>query len=243
MIRLEEIEKLSTRYQAQPLVIAREYCQHNILASFYNQKQSEKLLFKGGTALRIIYQSPRFSEDLDFTGIHNPTYYEIEDIIANTLQDLHYWGFDIDLEEAKKTTGGYLGKIDFSLYSFKFLINLEISFRQSHKKIPSQVSPIRNDYIHTYNIQHLPLIEIINGKLSALKARAKARDWYDLYFFLHSNMVEPKHKKLLPELLEKLKKSQTNFKKELKNLLPISHQIILKDFKANLIKEIKRFIT
>jgi len=44
----EEIKKLSTRYQMDPVVVAREYCQHNILASFYNQKGSEKFLFKGG---------------------------------------------------------------------------------------------------------------------------------------------------------------------------------------------------
>ncbi len=29
---------------------------------------SESLLFKGGTVLKLIWRSPRFSEDLDFTG-------------------------------------------------------------------------------------------------------------------------------------------------------------------------------
>lgn len=243
MIRLEELNKLSTKYQAEPLVIAREYCQHNILASFYNQKGSEKLLFKGGTALRFIYKSPRFSEDLDFTGIYHSNYFEIENILTDTLRDLFYWGFNIDLLEAKKTTGGYLAKIDFSLYNFKFLIKMEISFRESHnKKIPSQTSLILNDYIHTYNIKHLPLVEIVDGKLNALFARAKARDWYDLYFFLRADMLTSKHKKGLPRLLGKLKNSKTNFKNELKNFLPRSHQMILKDFKANLIREIKKIV-
>lgn len=242
MLRLEEIEKLSTKYQIDPAAIAREYCQHNILASFYNQRGSEKLLFKGGTALRILLRSPRFSEDLDFTAIYSPTYYEIEDILTNTLSDLNNWGFDVDLIEAKKTTGGYLAKINFSIYQFKFLIKIEISFRKSGKKIQSQTSAVQNDYIHTYNIMHLPPAEIIDGKISALLTRAKARDWYDFYFFLRAGMLEPRHKKLLPELLEKLKRSKTDFKKELKNFLPRSYQMILKDFKSNLIKEIKRFI-
>jgi predicted nucleotidyltransferase component of viral defense system len=241
MIRLEEIEKLSTRYQSQPASVAREYCQHNILASFYSQEGSQRLLFKGGTALRIIYHSPRFSEDLDFTGIHNPTYYEIENILTKTLSDLHYWGFNIDLLEAKKTTGGYLAKIDFSLYQFKFLIRIEISFRQSrNKKISSQTSSIQNDYIHTYNIMHLPLSDLIDGKLAALNARAKARDWYDLYFLLHNQMLETKHKQQLSGLLEKLKKSKTNFKKELKMFLPHNYQVIIKDFKSILVKEMEK---
>ena len=94
------------------------------MASFYNQRGSEKLLFKGGTALRILFKSPRFSEDLDFTAVYNPTYWEIENILTNTLSDLHNWGFDNDLLEAKKTTGGYLAKINFVLYQFKFLIKI-----------------------------------------------------------------------------------------------------------------------
>lgn len=36
--------------------------------AFYQEKEAEAILFKGGTALRLIYQSPRFSEDLDFSG-------------------------------------------------------------------------------------------------------------------------------------------------------------------------------
>ena len=53
-------------------------------------------------------------------------------------------------------------------------------------------------------------------------------------------MLETEHKKLLPEILEKLKKSRTDFKKELKVFLPRSHQMILKDFKNTLIKELER---
>ncbi len=242
MIRLEEIERLSRRHQISPLAIAREYCQHHVLATLYSQKGSQRLVFKGGTALRLIYQSPRYSEDLDFTGIRNITYFEIENIFTEVLADLHFWGFNIDLEEAKKTTGGYLGKIKFSLYNFKFIINIEISFRKTTKKIMTKTSTIENDYIQPYSIVHFPLEEIINGKLNALLARAKPRDWYDIYFFLHNQLLNLNHKKRLPEILEKLKKSKINFKKELKQFLPRSHQIVLKDFKSYFTKEIKKFV-
>ena len=47
--------------------IVREYFQHIFLGELYKLPDAEKLLFKGGTALRIIYGSPRFSEDLDFS--------------------------------------------------------------------------------------------------------------------------------------------------------------------------------
>ena len=49
--------------------VAREYVQHVLLASLFGGIKDEvKLAFKGGTALRLLRQSPRFSEDLDFTG-------------------------------------------------------------------------------------------------------------------------------------------------------------------------------
>lgn len=240
MMRIEEIQKLSTKYQTIPLMIAREYCQHNVLSSFFNHKESKNLLFKGGTALRIIYRSPRFSEDLDFTGIQNISYYEIENVLTNTLKNLSDWGFNIDIGEAKKTTGGYLAKINFSLYQFKFIIKIEISFRQLRGKTQRTTTSISNDYIHTYDIIHLPQEEIINGKISALLDRSKPRDWYDLYFFLRQGMLTPKQKKILPKILSELEKIKMDFKKELKEFLPYSHQIIIKNFRNTLLKEIKK---
>ncbi len=242
MMRLEEIQKLSIKYQVAPLMVAREYCQHNILASFFNQKGSEKLLFKGGTALRIVYHSPRFSEDLDFTGIQNISYYEIEKILTDTLKNLSDWGFNIDIEEAKKTSGGYLAKINFTFHKFNFIINIEISFRQLRGKFKKGITSISNDYIHTYDIIHLPQEEIIKGKINALLDRAKPRDWYDLYFFLHNSMLEPEQKKVLPKILIKLKKTKMDFKKELKEFLPHSHQAIIKNFKDILLAEITKNI-
>lgn len=242
MIRQEDIKKLSIKYQISPLVIAREYCQHNVLAGIYSNEASRKLLFKGGTALRIIYQNPRFSEDLDFTGAQNVTYYEIEDLLTKTLVSLESWGLNLDIYEAKKTTGGYLTKLNFHLHSYKFLIKLEISFRQSYKKVIREISSIRNDYIHTYSIIHLPLVEIVSGKLAALMSRAKPRDWYDFYFFLHNQMLSNEQKNQLSQILIKLKKSEISFKKELKEFLPHSHHLILKDFKSMLVKEIEKNI-
>ncbi|MDP1760196.1 MAG: nucleotidyl transferase AbiEii/AbiGii toxin family protein, partial [Candidatus Woesebacteria bacterium] len=68
MISIEILEKLSRQYQMGifPNVV-REYFQHIFLGELYKLPNSEKLLFKGGTALRIVYGSPRFSEDLDFS--------------------------------------------------------------------------------------------------------------------------------------------------------------------------------
>lgn len=44
----------------------REYIQYVILSEIYNSRDYKKMIFKGGSCLRIGYDLPRLSEDLDF---------------------------------------------------------------------------------------------------------------------------------------------------------------------------------
>ena len=46
--------------------VVREYWEMLILKEISQDKLSDFLIFTGGTALRLCYQSPRFSNDLDF---------------------------------------------------------------------------------------------------------------------------------------------------------------------------------
>ena len=68
MIEAKILKQFSDRFQTTMDNTVREYLQHLFLSFLYQEKKSEALLFKGGTALRLVWRSPRFSEDLDFTG-------------------------------------------------------------------------------------------------------------------------------------------------------------------------------
>ena len=46
--------------------ILREYLQYKILEIIFNSPYANEVVFLGGTALRIVYNNSRFSEDLDF---------------------------------------------------------------------------------------------------------------------------------------------------------------------------------
>ena len=61
MISESAIEQLTKRYQTDKVTVVREYFQHLFLSYFYQEKETDEIYFKGGTALRIIYQSSRFS--------------------------------------------------------------------------------------------------------------------------------------------------------------------------------------
>jgi predicted nucleotidyltransferase component of viral defense system len=52
--------------QRNPRGMLVEYLQHELLDSLYKNEAAGRLSFIGGTAIRILHDSPRFSEDLDF---------------------------------------------------------------------------------------------------------------------------------------------------------------------------------
>lgn len=240
MLSRENLEKFTKLYQTDTENAAREYCQHLFLSFLYQQPDSERLLFKGGTALRLLFKSPRFSEDLDFTGtgIIQKT---VEELFANTLLEIERTGMRVEITEAKETTGGYLGIATFFLYDLKIKIQIEVSLRQG-KRLKGTRTLVHSEYLPAYTVVHLPIEDIISGKLQALFARTKPRDFYDYYFLLSGNFPIVKEKKNLEIVLKLLQDSKINFKTELKKILPVSHQMILKDFKKILAQEIKKFL-
>lgn len=235
MITQGELVKLVNRYQTSEVNTRREYFQHLFLSYFYQQPKTSKVYFKGGTALRIIYKSPRFSEDLDFSttykGIH-----EIEQIIENTLVAIEKENVNVNLSESKQTSGGYLGIVTFD---GRISLYLQISLRQEDRK--GEVVTVTSDFIPTYIIVALPQDKIVLGKLTALFDRKKPRDFYDLYFMLRANLISPEKRNLLIKAKEILQTANINFAKELKQYLPKSHWILIKDFKKTLGREIGRF--
>ena len=241
MLSLKNLREFTKKFQTIEKNIVREYIQHLFLSSLYKFPKAEKLLFKGGTALRVIYESPRFSEDLDFTGENIYRYGLIDELFISALSEIEKQGVKISFKEAKPTTGGYLGIIHYEIYNFVEDMKFEISLRKS-KKLTKEVVTIINDYVPHYTILHSSGREIIKEKIAALLDRKKPRDYYDLYFFLrHPELHKFIEKTLLREVLKRLEKERINFKEELSILLPISHQMVLKDFQSNLVREIKKF--
>ena len=134
MISMENMEKLAKQYQTSVFPnIIREYFQHIFLNELYKLPESEKMLFKGGTALRVIYGSPRFSEDLDFSlfGVsHNETKRFIEDLFVKVLAEIEKSGIEVEIgEKSNATSGGYFGIATFKLFDYQ-PIGVEINISE-----------------------------------------------------------------------------------------------------------------
>lgn len=239
MIASNKLRELAIRKQTTELNIRREYVQHIFLSYFYQQPQASSIFFKGGTALRLIYGSPRFSEDLDFSttigGIK-----QIEDALQEALKEVEREGFKTEIIESKETTGGYLAIIEFLLVEQKVSLQIEISLRD--KELKREVITIVNDFVPPYTIMGLVKEQLVSQKIQALLTRQKPRDFYDLYFILRANLLPPQEKEILPKILKKLTESRLSWGRELEQFLPKSHWIIVKNFKSTLEREIQKFI-
>jgi len=66
MLTKAQIQRLAQRNGVGMQVQERDYVQHLLLWLLYSR--SQVLIFKGGTALRLVYGGNRYSEDLDFNG-------------------------------------------------------------------------------------------------------------------------------------------------------------------------------
>ena len=244
MIEAKTLEQLSNRYQTTIGNIVREYLQHLFLSLLYQEKGSESLLFKGGTALRIVWQSPRFSENLDFTGSKISTA-QIESLLEIVLSKIERQGIRTDIEESKETSGGYLAIFHFRTDEYDSGIQVEISRRAGLKNV-GVASLVNSDLLPPYILIHLNEKRLVSEKIQACLTRGKARDFYDLYFILRSRLAFSdtfsKDKSLKTKLLSVIQHKKLDIKSELKRFLPVSQHLLLRNFKSTLVSEIERYL-
>ena len=246
MISYEAIQNLSKEYKTTDYPnVVREYFQHLFMSYLYNKTdEGRNLLFKGGTALRIIYQSPRFSEDLDFS-IFNVLPHETsktsEDLFLAVLDKMSAIGIEVNLSpKTGGTIGGYRGEATFKMHDYPpLVISIDVSERNG-RETESEIETITGGFVSTYNLYHLSQDLLVAEKIEALASRATARDFYDVYFMMRRNLLNHEHKERLNSLRELIINTDINFKAELGTLFPSDQQNILSDFKEVLARELKR---
>lgn len=249
MIGRDIIKKLATEFHTtEHPNIVREYFQHLFLSELYKLPGSEKLLFKGGTALRIIYGSPRFSEDLDFSvfGITQRSLTEmIENLFTGALVEIEKIGIHVELgRKPGPTSGGYYGEASFTIQDFP-PVSVSINVQLKEGEIKGEIDSVASDFVPTYNLVHLPQDMLVHEKIfRALLNRKKARDFYDLYFIMRRGLLSQAEKLELGKVKETIiEYSQNlNFTDELGVFLPTDQQAIIRDFNRALEDEMKRQI-
>lgn len=191
MLSLQEIEKYyPEKLKKFKCNILREYLQYKILQIIFNSKYANKLSFLGGTALKIVYDNSRFSEDLDFDnfGLEENEFREISILVKKKLE---LEGYVVEVKNVYK--GAYCCYVripkllfDIGLSGYeeeKILIQLDTAPHGFNYK-PDRIILNKFDVFTEINVT--PLDIILAQKIFAIFNRKvmKGRDFYDVVFLL-----------------------------------------------------------
>ena len=126
MLSSNQLSELAKKLHTSESVVFREYMQLVFLENLYATSGSDQIIFKGGTAVHLMYEAPRFSEDLDFTVLMEPDTFKA--FIAKVFKSV-LLSNEITFKERKTITGRrYLLTATPEILKSSAFINLDFSF-------------------------------------------------------------------------------------------------------------------
>jgi len=192
-----------------------------LLKDLFESGIGSHLAFKGGTALRLAYGSPRFSEDLDFTLISKFSPAKLTNILKKTAK--HFSSIEsVETINKFNTLFGII-KIREPHLDRAFSIKIEISKRNGEKNKNYSEKVIRSE---TSPLTVLALVSdletILIEKEDALKNRKAPRDLFDYWYInqLLKKDVKPDFSGF----------DKTRVKSELRKLLPRNYWSLVKQW-------------
>ncbi len=238
MITKTQVDNLSKLLAIDNFTIEREYLQLVFLNYLYQQREARAIYFKGGTAIRLLFGSPRFSEDLDFSTKYSKD--EIRKIIKNTEK--------LICQEIKKLKISplYSGRdterfrIKYQAVGFKYPLTIRLDFHRVKKTGETAVSPLETTFpiVIFPLISHLAPEEILKEKIQALMSRCKGRDFFDVWYLFEKGI--PFEKKIdRKEILKKINQYPLKkLRRDLSSFLPKPQREIIKTLKSRLIEKL-----
>lgn len=176
---------IANKQEIDPYTILREYVQIRFLDVFFRLVKPKTFFFKGGTAIRLVFGSDRFSEDLNFTvthGITNPIVYATE-TIASLAKEIP----DISIKPLK-TIAGQSAKVSLRSFASHQPLTIKLDFSLREDVLAPLLAAIKT----SLPIAGTPLVdtiskeEILAEKIRAIMNHKKGRDVYDLWYLLHA---------------------------------------------------------
>ena len=220
MITSEQIENLARLYQIDNFTIMREYLQLLFLSYLYQNKKAGKIYFKGGTAIRLLFNSPRFSEDLDFSTTYNKI--QIKQIVKEVENSMRTELPELKILLLYSGKSGLRLRLKYQPVDFKYPLVIRLDFNIIEKAIEISVSPLVTQFpiLIFPLVSHLPDKEIFAEKIEALLNRSKGRDLFDIWFLLERGIL-PNLKPPINQLLKKIETfSQIQLDHDLAQFLP-----------------------
>ena len=207
MITQNQLAALGKFYQIDTVTVMREYLQLVFLSWLYREKKADGIFFKGGTSLRLLFDSPRFSEDLDFSSLYPG---RVIKLIVGPLEKsigLELPGVKIVHLHTGLNTSRF--RLIFMSPLFKYPMVIRLDFNRVKKTEKIIASPVTTRYPVALMpvVNHLSAGEILAEKICALIGRTKGRDIFDVWFLMEKGISVDKRL-----INQKLSEQKTGFK-------------------------------
>ncbi len=166
--------------------------------------------FYGGTALRLLYNLDRFSEDLDFSLIQPAKEFRLSAYLAALQAEMEAFGFMVDIEDRKKSTDTSIESAFIKANTRTHVIQAGVPHaiaKRIHRsaickvKLKVDVDPppgaeFDAKYVDDpvpFSIRSYSGPSLLAGKMDAIlyrgwQNRVKGRDWYDFAFFVRKKI-------------------------------------------------------
>ena len=182
----------------------REILQEVVLLGLAEAGFFDEAVFYGGTALRILYDLPRFSEDLDFSLLKPDQNFDLKKYEKAVIDKLAEYGFEVSIET--KTDKGEIQSAFLKGNTVKHLLAINAPEKvvgQFHAdklvRIKFEVDtepPLNFRTEEKFHLRPIPFkiktmvpACLFAGKMHAVLCRGwqdrpKGRDWYDLVWYV-----------------------------------------------------------
>lgn len=236
------LRKYQCRSQQDYLNAIKEIFQEIALLGLWRARFFEKAAFYGGSALRILYNLDRFSEDLDFSLLKRNKHFNLDPYNQAIIKELAAFGFAATVQTKAKQLESNIESAFIKAESKKQLLAIaapndiikSIHHMQTIKiKMEVDINPPGCFNTETkfllqpipFSVKSFTAPDLFAGKIHALLCRPwvtriKGRDWYDFVWYISRDIpVNLLHlKKRLIQSKAWDKQDQLN-KKALLNLL------------------------
>ena len=185
--------------------LAKEFLQYFILNFIYNNQEYNQLIFTGGTCLRICFDLPRLSEDLDFDSVLPLNKEKLADDLINFLKT------DCQCAEVESVIKGQYEKIYLKfdilraiglasgVESNKLYVKVEISPEATGGIYNKEVSLVSKSNF-SFLVSRYSMPDLMAGKIGAIYTRLffkgrqnqiefKGRDYFDLIWYMNQGTV------------------------------------------------------
>lgn len=220
-MNLEQLEQYQKDLKISIDMIIREEAEMIFLNDLAKTDLSSKLAFYGGTALRLVYNSPRYSEDIDLIIIKELSFNEFNEFMEN-FSKKQGWLLD-DIKDKRQTMFALL-KINDEKLKKNFSLKVEIHKPSEKLNLDMSLKLIKSLVSVLSPLLLVPTLEELKElKEKAISNRKKARDVFDLWYISQALRVDFKLPALTPNFEER------DFKNELQVFLAPKYKPVIKE--------------